>query len=115
MSLSVYAYKANFLFPLLFPVPVEVVPAVNLPVPEKALVVQEPPAQLALDALRVPGLVHEVQQEAVQDRALAPGAVHGHHLDADGDGRPAQGAALLGMAQKCIKNGGGDKCPSLLN
>ena len=59
--------------------PVEVLPAVDLPVPEEALVVEQSPAHLAPDALRVPGLVHEVQQEAVHDGTLAPGAVHRHH------------------------------------
>ena len=59
--------------------PVEVLPAVDLALLVEALLVEQLAADLALDAARVPRLVEEVQQEAVEDGAGAPGAVHRHH------------------------------------
>ena len=67
--------------------PVEVLPAVDLALLVEALLVEQLPAHLALDAARVPRLVEEVQEKAVEDGAGAAGAVHRHH--------PTEGTASL--------------------
>lgn len=59
--------------------PVEVLPAVDLALLVEALLVEQLPAHLALDAARVPRLVEEMQEKAVEDGAGAAGAVHRHH------------------------------------
>ena len=62
-----------------FPSPKEVRPAVQLALPEEALLGERALAVYTLDTAGVPGAVKDVQQEAVHDGALAPCTLD-HHV-----------------------------------